>query len=329
MKRNLYRLFTAVLALSMVLCCTAFAEEIAPAQEQRLSVTTGLPTDKEYTPYLVQIDNAGGARPQLGLSKADVIYEAEIQNGGATRYSLLFNDSMPEEVMPVRSARIMHADFAADWNATLVHWGGQQLSGTNVYDYLKKNGIAHVDGIGADRTFFYRTDKRYAPHNVVLKLRDFAQSEEYAYTAEGKAPLTFSAENYSSSGEDISQIQITYAKGYAPGYKYLPEEGEYQRYYNRDLQLDESGEEIRVSNVIVMYADYEYYNWESDRPVVELTGKKACKYFIDGKYFEGYWTRQTISDATYFRDLDGKEVVFKPGSTAIHVIREDKEIIMQ
>jgi len=329
MKKNFVRLLTTVLVLCMTLCCAAFAEDTAPAQEQRLSVTTGLPTDKEYTPYLVQIDNAGGARPQMGLNRADVIYEAEIQNGGATRYSLLFNDDMPEEVMPVRSARIMHADFASDWNATLVHWGGQQLKGTNVYDYLDKNGISHVDGIGADRTYFYRTDKRYAPHNVVLKLKEFVQSEKYARTAEAKAPLSFSAENYTQQGEDITQVQITYAKGYAPGYKYIPEEGMYQRYYNREIQLDETGEEIRVSNVIIMYADYEYYNWESDRPVVELTGKQLCKYFIDGKYFDGYWTRQTVGDATSFRDASGEEVLFKPGTTAIHVLREGKEVIMQ
>lgn len=324
------RIFALALALCMALCCAAFADETAPAQEERLSVTTGLPTNKEYTPYLVQIDNAGGARPQAGFSQADVIYEAEIMNGGTTRYTLLFNDEMPETVMPVRSARIIHADIASDWNGTLIHWGGQQLSGTNVYDYFKTNAIPHIDGISANRDYFYRTDKRVAPHNVVLKLSELVQDEEYARVAEVKAPLHFSAEGYTSHGDDITQLQITYAKGYAPGYKFLPEEGVYQRYYKREPQLDFNGDaEIKVANVIIMYADYSYYNWESDRPVVELTGKNLCKFYIDGKYFEGYWTRHTLSDATLFRDANGDEVIFKPGKTAIHVLREDKEIIMQ
>lgn len=323
------RFFALLLAVCMAVCGAAFAGEMAPAQTPRLSPTTGLPTDKEYTPYMVQIDNSGNARPQLGLSEADVIYEAEIQNGGATRYTLLFNDTMPDAVLPVRSARIMHADMAADWNATLVHWGGQQAAGTNVYDYFRKNDLPHIDGISADRTFFYRTDKRIAPHNVVLKLKELAASEEYAYSAEVKAPLHFSAENYTKKGDPVGQVQITYAKAYAPGYKYLPEEGVYQRYYRRELQLDANDAEIRVANVVIMYADYEYYNWENDRPVAHLTGENACKYFIDGMYFEGYWARESIDGATAFFDADGEPVLFKPGKTAIHILREGKEIIMQ
>lgn len=329
MKRNFVRFVTMLLALSMLLSCAAFADA-APAQEQKLSVTTGLPTNKEYTPYAVQIDNAGGARPQVGIGDADVIYEAEITSGGATRYTLLFNDYFPEEIASVRSARMMHADFASDWNATLVHWGGQQLKGTNVYDHIAKNNVSHVDGISADRTFFYRTDKRIAPHNVVMKLRSFVESAEYARVAEVKAPLKFDAENYTKQGEVVNLFQITYAKGYQPGYKYNPEDGLFYRYYQQEAQYDGGTEEaVAVTNVIIMYADYEYYNWEGDRPVVELTGKNLCKYFIDGQWFEGYWTRQSLEDATYYRDLDGKEVIFKPGKTAIHIVRDEREVIIQ
>ncbi|MDO4740844.1 MAG: DUF3048 domain-containing protein [Eubacteriales bacterium] len=323
------RLAAMLLAVCMLLAPAALAREAAPAQEPMRSVTTGLPTNKEYTPYLIQIDNSGGARPQLGISKADVIYEAEIAAGGATRYSLLFNDELPEEVMSVRSARILHADIALDWNAMFVHWGGQQMPGTDVYEYIAKHSVPHIDGISADRSFFYRTDERISPHNVVVKLREMAQSEKYAYTAEHKAPLRFSESGYTQQGEAVTQLQITYANGYAPGYKYLPEEGLYSRYYKRELQLDESGEEIKVANVIVMYADYSYYNWENDRPVAELTGKNACKFFIDGKYFEGYWTRGSVGEATKYFDAEGAEVLFKPGKTAIHILREGKEIIMQ
>lgn len=329
MKRIFARMITALLVMSMVLCGVAMADA-APAQEQRLSVTTGLPTNKEYTPYCVQIDNAGGARPQVGIADADIIYEAEIANGGATRYTLLFNDYFPEEIMSVRSARMMHADFASDWNATLVHWGGQQMKGTDVYDYMSKNGITHVDGISADRSYFYRTDKRVSPHNVVCKLNSFVQAPEYARVAEVKAPLTFDADNYTRQGESVNLFQISYKKGYEPGYKYNAEDGLFYRYYEQEEQYDGgTGAQVAVANVIIMTAEYEYYNWEGDRPVVEMIGKNTCKFFIEGQWFEGYWQRDSLADATNYYDMDGREVVFKPGKTAIHIVRADKEIVIQ
>ncbi len=313
----------------VALGCIAFAEDVAPANEQRLSVTTGLPTNKEYTPYLVQVDNAGGARPQKGFSDADVFYECEIQNGGATRYTLLFNDTMPDAVVPVRSARLMHADIALDWNATLVHWGGQQKKGTNVYDYMEENNVSHIDGIGVGNPLFYRDSKRNAPHNVVVKLADLTADPEFARTAEAKSPLKFDAENYTQKGVDVKNFEITYNKSHVPGYAFNADDGLYYRFYQREPHQDSSThEQVTVANVIIMTAEYEYYNWEGDRPVAELTGKNYCKYFINGKYFEGYWTRDSINDTTYFRDSDGEEVIFKPGRTAIQVVREDKEIEM-
>lgn len=329
MNRKIWKMIAAALAVCIALCGAALAEESAPAQTERLSVTTGLPTDKEYTPYLVQVDNAGGARPQKGLSQADVIYECEIQNGGITRYSLLFNDTIPEVVEPVRSARIMHADIAMDWNATFVHFGGQQKNGTNVYSYMSNKGLTHLDGISVGYPYFYRDSDRTAPHNVVCKIRDLASSGEYARSPEVKSPLKFDADGYTRKGTAVTDFEIVYKKGYAPGYSYNEEDGLYYRFYEREPQLDAStGEQVTVTNVIIMYADYEYYNWEGDRPMVELTGKNLCKFFIDGMYFEGYWTRSSTDDATYFRDFEGEEVVFKPGKTAIQVLREDKEITM-
>lgn len=329
MNRKMWKMIAAALSVCIALCGAALAEESAPAQTERLSVTTGLPTNKEYTPYLVQVDNAGGARPQKGLAQADVIYECEIQNGGITRYSLLFNDDIPEVVEPVRSARIMHADIALDWNATFIHFGGQQMSGTNVYSYMSGNGVTHLDGISVGNPLFYRDGERTAPHNVICKLKALSEDAEYARTAEAKSPLTFDAENYTQKGEKVSSFEITYKTGYTPAYSYNEEDGLYYRFYEREPQLDaNTGEQVTVSNVIIMYADYTYYNWEGDRPVVELTGKNYCKFFIDGNYFEGYWSRNSTDDTTYFRDYEGQEVIFKPGKTAIQVLREDKEITM-
>lgn len=323
--KKFYRCLFALLAICMALSPVALADSFAG--DAQLSITTGLPTQKPYTPYIVQIDNAGGARPQKGLAQADVVYEAEMQNGGYTRYTILFNDALPEIVEPVRSARILHADLAADWNATFIHYGGQSDSGTNVFDYIAKNGVAHIDGIGAGGGYFYRDSNREAPHNVICKLRELAAAKPSAPVE--KSPLKFDAENYTRQGDPVKTFEITYKAGYVPSYSYNAEDGLYYRFYGREAQLDgETGEQLMCANVIIMYAEYSYYDYNGSRPVAELFGKNLCTYFIDGYCFQGYWTRGDIADSTHYFDAQGNEVVFKPGKTFIQVLREGKEVKM-
>ena len=324
------RRFAALaLAALIALCSLALADEVAPARpDEQLSPTTGLPTSKAYTPFAVQLDNAGGARPQMGLAQADVIYESEIQDGGYTRYTALFNDNLPEIAEPVRSARMMHADIATDWNATLIHYGGQNLAGTSVYDYFNKYELPHIDGIGVGGGLFYRDSKRNGPHNVICKLQDVA--EAYARDVEVKSPLRFSADNFTQQGEDITNIEIVYKTGYKPGFSFNAEDGLYYRFYEREQQLDgTTGEPLTCSNIIIMYAEYTYYQWDDVRPIVGLIGtKNLATYFINGKCFEGYWRRESMDSATEYFDASGNPVLFKPGQTYIQILREGKKVTM-
>ena len=74
-----------------------------PAQDGSKSPTTGLSvTGNPY--YGVMIENYVDARPQTGLDKADIVYEA-LAEGGITRFIAIFHDNIPTVAGPVRSAR--------------------------------------------------------------------------------------------------------------------------------------------------------------------------------------------------------------------------------
>jgi len=77
-------------------------------------------------PLAVMINNHTEARPQVGLSKADLIYEA-VAEGGITRFLALFHAWDCNKVGPVRSARIYYEDWAAEFNAWYAHWGGAYM----------------------------------------------------------------------------------------------------------------------------------------------------------------------------------------------------------
>lgn len=314
------RIISMICAAIMIFSSAAFAETAAV----NYSLTTGLPTDKtEYKTVAVQFDNNSHARPQINMIDADVIYEAEVANGGYTRYTAIYNDTIPDAVEATRSARIMHVDIALDWDATFVHFGGQQMAGSSVYDYMKAVTLCgHFDGL-TDSVNFYRDTSRVAPYNVVTRLGQIYGKIERESSR--RSPLTFNTD-FTVQGDNVNIFRITYnkAEGYYPSYQYNPDEGVYYRFYNRTEEYDGgSGEQYTCSNVIVMKADYSWYNNEADRPIVALTGTNKCDYFIGGKHFTGYWVRDDVYNSTTYYDDAGNIVVFKPGKTFIQIVKSD------
>ncbi len=327
------RICAWALVLMMLLSCGVFAaaEQIAQAEqvpEQQYSLTTGLPTDKPYKALAVQFDNTADARPQLNMSRADVIYEIEIHNGGYTRYTAIFNDEIPEKVEAVRSARIMHIDVSLDWGATFIHFGGQKMAGTNIEDYLKTVELNRYDGM-KDSKNFYRDTKRVAPYNVVARLTQIYDEVEAPAAETLHTPLMFSADNPTIKGEDVDVFRIPYGVniGYYPSYEYIEKEGVYRRYYNRKDMLDGADNATYdFENVIVMYADYSWFDGAADRPIVALTGTNRCEYFIGGKHFSGTWSRESVNDSTVYYDDEGNVVLLKPGKTFIQIVKTGLEI---
>ena len=79
-------------------------------------------------PITAVVENHLEARPQSGLSYADVVYEA-VAEGGITRFLTIFYCGVSAKeirIAPIRSARIYYIDWAAEYgdNPLFVHIGG-------------------------------------------------------------------------------------------------------------------------------------------------------------------------------------------------------------
>ena len=86
----------------------ALAEALYPA------VLDGVMTDQESAnrhPLGIIIENHPDARPQSGLDKASIVYEA-IAEGGITRFLAIYGTYQAEKIGPVRSARTYYIDWA-------------------------------------------------------------------------------------------------------------------------------------------------------------------------------------------------------------------------
>src|SRR5581483_7848643 len=108
----------------------------------------------------IMIENSDFARPQSGLQDAGVVYEA-IAEAGITRFLALYQDSSPQYIGPVRSLRPYYIDFAAPFQASIVHVGGSP----DALSEVKSGGFRNLDEF-YNGDYFTRISARDAPHNV-------------------------------------------------------------------------------------------------------------------------------------------------------------------
>ena len=115
-------------------------------------------------PIAVMIDDHRDARPQSGFSAASVVWQAPAE-GGIPRYMLVFQDQIPGDVGPVRSARSYYIPWAAELRALYVHAGGSPQALATLR--AKGNGqlVYNADEFRWAKSF-RRVDFNFAPHNL-------------------------------------------------------------------------------------------------------------------------------------------------------------------
>ena len=92
-------------------------------------------------PLAVMISNDKEARPQFGLNRADIVYEAPAE-GEMNRYMALIEDyDDMDRIGSVRSARTYYTYFAREWDAILAHFG----QSTFALPYLKN--VDNINGV--------------------------------------------------------------------------------------------------------------------------------------------------------------------------------------
>ncbi|NBV65525.1 MAG: pyridoxal 5'-phosphate synthase lyase subunit PdxS [Actinobacteria bacterium] len=114
---------------------------------------------------VVKIDDTSSARPQIGLEDADVVYIEQVE-GGLTRLAAIFSSVIPQNIGPVRSARISDIDILSQYGKVVFAYSGAQaallsvIANSNLWDY------------GAQRqspTIYTRDPNRSAPYDMVLR----------------------------------------------------------------------------------------------------------------------------------------------------------------
>ncbi len=286
--------------------------------------TAGVEKKSPFTkrPIAVIVENAPAARPQSGLSKADIVYEI-LAEGGITRFLAIFNSEPAENVGPVRSARPYFVLKAAENDAIFAHSGGS----VEAFTYLEMLAVDHIDEMKNFQPF-WRTQDRPPPHNLytsVASLRQEAQRLGYNKPIRVGGFLVGDLGN--PGGEKASKLEIDYAADYKVEFTYLPDKNVYQRFINGAPHIDAAaGRAIQCSTIIVQVAEHQVKD-EEGRLEIRFVGEGKGWVFRDGKVAPLRWEKNDLRDKTRFYLADGEELKINPGKVWIEVVDTRTKVV--
>lgn len=284
-----------------------------PVKTVLYSALTGMPVTKEQSelPVVgVMIENSPDARPQSGLNKAGVVFEA-IAEGGITRFLTLFQEDQPDHIGPVRSVRPYYVDWLQGFDAAIAHVGGS----AEALAKIKSDGVKDLDQF-ANSGPYHRVSNRYAPHNMyssVSGLADLSKSKGWTKSTFTGFPRKPEAASSAPTARSID-IKVSSAL-YNVHYDYDAATNSYKRVLGGRAHIDErSKEQISPKVVIGLVVPYSIH---ADRvhSVYRTIGSGTAYIFQDGIMTEATWEKTAAKSQITFKDASGKPIAINAGQT--------------
>lgn len=285
---------------------------------------TCVETQSEATPRLVavMIENHYKARPQSGLSKASVVYEAPVE-ANYTRFLALYpKDTDVKKVGPVRSARPYYLDWLDEWGRPLyMHVGGSP----EALDIIKERIIFDMNEFYRG-WYYWRDLEKVAPHQVYTSSDLWKKSwDDYGADVHKTTTSSWSfGEKETCTENCVYEITVSFLPPvYEAVWKFNTSTGKYDRYQMNEPHLDDSGDMISADTVIVQRVLSERVD-DIGRLHIGTIGAGEALVFRDGYMIQGRWEKDAHDLRTRFVDANSHEpIALKPGKIWIELVPQD------
>jgi Protein of unknown function (DUF3048) N-terminal domain/Protein of unknown function (DUF3048) C-terminal domain len=281
-------------------------------------------------PLAIKVSNSPAryARPQNGLSQADLVFE-HVTEGDITRFTAIFYSQTPPDIGPVRSARLIDKELPAMYDAALAMSGAhpvisQRLHGSDIGDRILRSL----------EPGFYRTGED-KPWEHTLHVDPTGLWQALDAKGENRPPnltawMTFSNQ-LPPNGSPARRVQIAYDTQTLVEWVYDPANGRYWRWSDGEPTIDaNNGVQISAANVILLtavttkdksicltHSDGICSDWPLE---IQIWGEGEAIVLRDGKQYPVTWLRQNRSDMFTFVDDAGNVVPLQIGNSWFQII---------
>lgn len=302
-------------------------------------------------PLAVMIENHTDARPQSGLSRADVVYEA-VAEGGITRFMAVFYSRDADLIGPVRSARTYYLDWVSEYDPLYAHVGGANTPGpANALGQIRDYGIKDMDQFGIGFPTYWRDYERLpnvATEHTMYSSTDklWKKGAERGWGAvDGKTGKswedTFTKWLFK---EDVAKEQrvasasasFGFWKGYdqfAVKWVYDSETNSYKRFNGGASHVDKNnGQQLTAKNIVIQFMSERnaFDGYENNVHLLYGTiGKGKAMILQDGKVINGEWRKADRKTRTRYFDTAGTEIKFNRGQIWIETLPIGNQVTVE
>ena len=289
-------------------------------------------------PIAVMTPNESAAVPHYNLSKASIIYEANVE-GRMTRMMAIYEDWQDlTKIGNVRSLRAYYAYWAFEWDAFIVHFGGPYF----INDLLAEPTTQNINGSNnLDDAAFFRTTDRQAPHNAYvsgkgiedvtdqkgysLSYRDLSKEKHFTFAPKAE-PNTL--DQYGANAKSATYIDMSGCYPLTRCYfEYNEEDGLYYRSQHLSGGTDgphidaATGEQLKFKNILVQNT----YHEELGEGYLAFQCHDTTRdgwFFTNGKGIHVTWEKTSDYGATKYYDDNGNEIILNTGKTMICIVED-------
>lgn len=278
----------------------------------------------------VMIDDLWAARPQMGLSQADVVWHAPAE-GGIPRYMAMFQTQFPTRLGPVRSSRLYYVGWASEWTSVYVHAGGSPQA----IEFLRAQGRGQAVYNADWSRLLYRVSFRSAPHNLYSDRKNVKKIPKSvgAKAVKGQEPVwSFAPDAPLELRPQGGTIIVPYTYNKIT-YKYNRATNTYRRSVSVEGKQFDVGTtpktRIAPKNVVVMKVTFVPIGDKKHRLDGHITGTGPAWIATNGITIKGTWKKKSFDSPTRFFGPDGKAVTLTIGQTFIQVVTRSTVITVR
>jgi hypothetical protein len=281
------------------------------------------------------LNNIRVSLPQLGVSQADIIYEAPAE-GGITRMLAVFQDvDGVGEIGSVRSSRPYYLELALGLDAVYLHAGGSEAA----YDDIQAWNVTALDCVRGpyEGTLFWRDPERRKNmgfEHSVLTSGDTISSllptygirldheDDYSY------PQTFTETGTPSDGEAATSITVPFSSYKTGIFTYDAQSRTYQvDEYGAAYVDGDTGAQVEVTNVLVLKTDCHIIPGDDKgRLSVTLTGSGDGWFACGGKLIPIHWSKADRNAPLIYTTEDRSPLSLGAGRSYVNIIPLENNI---
>ena len=292
---------------------------------------TGLPVSDatliQRRPLAIKVSNyPRTARPQAGLSYADLLFEF-YQEYGLTRWQAIYLSRDVDKVGPIRSGRRIDVPLMRAYQSMLTFCAEFDTT----WDYMDEEGVRNLllyfGPVGPPAMW---RDNAQIPINGIYgntaELRKAAKYLKIPDIVPDLDGMVFSETPPAISAKG-SLLRVRFPSDTAIAeWRYNPSDGNYYRWSETDkggmapLTDRLTGEQLSVSNLIVVYVNFIQRNGDQIYEL-ELFGEGKAVFFRDGIEENGGWRLPKIDRPLQFFGPEGP-FDLKPGVSWIVLVED-------